>query len=280
MATHRENDAGNSLRKLRRTLNRLATDIAMQPTHCLIPILTAALVVLSPASLAAETPAEAPKPIRVLVVTGGHDYATNQFQTMFREMEGVTVQTAEHPNAHSWLSAEAAKSWDVLVLYDMWQPISDQAKADFVARLKEGKGLVALHHSLASYQTWPEYERIIGGRYHLEKRTVDGVERPASTYQHDVQFRVKVANPQHPVTRGVTDFDIHDETYGRFDVSPQAHALLATEEPTSGKTIAWARNYEAARVVYIQLGHDEKAYENPQYRRLLSNAIRWVARRE
>jgi hypothetical protein len=252
----------------------------MHPTLLPFSILVTVLTCLSWPVSAAETPPEPLKAIRVLVVTGGHDYATNQFRKMFQEIEGVTVQTAEHPNAHALLSAEAAKSWDVLVLYDMWQAISDEAKADFVARLKEGKGLIALHHSMANYQKWPEFERIIGGRYNLEKRTVDGAERAASTYKHDVQFRVKVANPQHPVTRGISDFDIHDETYGLFDVSPQAHALLATEEPTSGKTIAWARNYEAARVVYIQLGHDQLAYENPNYRKLLSNAIRWVARRD
>ena len=245
----------------------------------LSPLVLLASICSLPVS-AAEVAETAAKPLRVLVVTGGHDYATNQFRKMFQDTEGLTVQTAEHPSAHALLTAEAAKSWDVLVLYDMWQPITDEAKADFVARLKEGKGLVALHHSLANYQKWPEYERIIGGRYNLEKRTVDGVERPPSTYKHDMQFRVNVANHQHPVTTGISDFDIHDETYGAFDVTPQAHALLATDEPTSGKTIAWARNYEAARVVYIQLGHDQMAYENPNYRKLVANAIRWVARRE
>lgn len=252
----------------------------MCPTLRPFSILTIALAGLAYPLSAADQAAAPAKAIRVLIITGGHDYATNQFQKLFRDMDGISLETAEHPKAHAHLSAEAAKSWDVLVLYDMWQPITDEAKADFVARLREGKGLVALHHSMANYQKWPEYERIIGGRYNLEKRTVDGAERPASTYKHDVQFRVKVANPQHPVTRGVADFEIHDETYGAFDVSPQAHALLTTDEPTSGKTVAWARNYEAARVVYIQLGHDEKAYENPNYRRLVSNAVRWVARRD
>jgi type 1 glutamine amidotransferase len=91
---------------------------------------------------------------------------------------------------------------------------------------------------------------------------------------------VRVANNQHPVTKGLTDFTIHDETYGLFEVSSQTHALLTTEEPTSSKTIAWAKTYEAARVVYIQLGHDHLAYENPNYRLLVANAIRWVAKRD
>ncbi|HNU99585.1 MAG TPA: ThuA domain-containing protein [Verrucomicrobiota bacterium] len=44
--------------------------------------------------------------------------------------------------------------------------------------------------------------------------------------------------------------------------------------------MAWAKTYEAARVVYIQLGHDHLAYENPSFRRLVANAIRWVAKRD
>lgn len=228
----------------------------------------------------AEEAAPPPPKIRLLLITGGHEFQTNEFFALFKELPDVTFEPASHPEAHKWFKAENAGKYDAVVLYDMWQEITDEAKADFVARLKEGKGLVALHHALGSYQKWPEYERIIGGRYNLEKRVVEGVERPASTYKHDVQFRVRIANDQHPVTKGLTDFDIHDETYGQFDVSPHTHALLATDEATSGKTIAWAKTYEAARVVYVQLGHDRLAYENPQFRRLVHQAIRWVSKRD
>lgn len=218
--------------------------------------------------------------IRVLLVTGGHEYETNQFRRMFAENPEITLQLAEHPQPKTWLKAEAAREWDVLVLYDFWQDITDAEKADFVARLKEGKGLVTLHHSLANYQAWPEFEHLVGGRYNLEKRVVEGKEHPQSTYQHDVDIAVKVANPQHPVVKGVSDFTIHDETYGLIEVAPQVHALLTTEEPTSGKVIGWARNLDTGRVVYLQLGHDHQAYENPNYRKLVANAIRWTARRD
>ena len=218
--------------------------------------------------------------IRVLLVTGGHDYETNQFLKMFGDNPDIAVLTAAHPQAHDWLKTDAAGRYDVLVLYDMWPEISEAAKANLVARLKEGKGLVALHHSLGSYQQWPEYTKIIGGKYHLEKRVEDGVEKPGSTYKHDVDFRVEVANSSHPVTKGLKDFDIHDETYGRFEVRPEAHVLLTTEDPTSTRTIAWAKTYEDARVVYVQLGHDHVAYENPNYQRLVAQAIRWVAKKD
>lgn len=222
---------------------------------------------------------EAAEKVRVLLVTGGHDYETNQFLQVFRDNPAITFTAVTHPQAHAWLAAEKASAWDVMVLYDMWQPIEERARQDFVARLKEGKGLVVTHHAIANYQAWPEYERIIGAKYYLEPTVRDGVRKERSQWLHDVQFRVAVADKDHPVTRGVSDFDIHDETYNLFDVAPEVTVLLTTKEVTSGPKLAWAKTYAGARVVYLQLGHDHFAYENPHYRKILANAIAWTARR-
>lgn len=230
-------------------------------------------------ALGADSAGPAAK-LRVLLVYGGHAFETNQFFQMFKDNPDIALQTVEHPQAHAWLKPDAARQYDVLVLYDSWPKIGEDAKADFVQRLKDGKGLVALHHSLCNYPKWDEYAKIVGGQYHFEKWTANGVEQPASTYRHDVRFSIRVADPNHPVTRGVKDFDLLDETYGGFEVRPESHALLTTSEATSGRTIAWAKTYEQARVVYLQSGHDHTAYENPNYRRLVAQAIRWVARKD
>jgi len=218
--------------------------------------------------------------IRLLIVTGGHDFEKEPFLKLFKDNPDVVYHAVEHPAAHASLKAAAARQYNVLVLYDMWQPITDEAKADFVERLKEGKGLVVLHHAIGSYQDWPEYRKIIGARYYLKKMVVDGIEKPRSAFKHDMHFKVHVADPSQPVTRGVADFEMHDETYKWFDVAPDSHPLLTTEEPESNKTIAWTRTYEAARVIYFQSGHDHFAYENPNYQRLVKQAIRWAAHKD
>jgi len=228
----------------------------------------------------AQTPRASSGKIRLLVVTGGHAFEQDPFFKIFQDNPEVTFQAVEHPNAHALLRSEAAKQYDVLVLYDMHQEISDEAKADFVARLKEGKGLVVLHHAIASYQQWPEYAKIIGARYYLQKTVVDGVEKPGSVYKHDMHFKVSIADPKHPVTQGLEDYQFHDEVYKWFDVSKDCHPLLTTDEPESNPVIAWAKTYGAARVVYIQSGHDHFAYDDPNYRRLVAQAIRWTARRD
>lgn len=215
--------------------------------------------------------------LRVLLITGGHDYEKDAFAQVFASFTNMSVRHVEHPKAHEWFRPEAAQAYDVIVLYDMWQEISDEAKTNFIRVIQSGKGLVATHHCLAAYQNWDEYGNIIGGKYHEKKYTVNGIEQPASVYLHDVDFRVQIADATHPVTRGVSDFNIHDETYGKFVVNADVKPLLTTTEPTSGKTICWTHNYGQGRVVYYQLGHDHLAYENPNYRRILRQAIEWAA---
>lgn len=222
--------------------------------------------------------------IRVLLITGGHDYDKAQFHQMFADLKDLEVRHVEHANTAgapdpvlAWFRPEAAGKYDVIVLYDMWQDMAEEGKANFVKLLRAGKGLVATHHCLCSYQKWDEYGRIVGGKYHLDKHTENGVEKPASTYQHDVDFRVHVEDPGHPITRGVSDFTIHDETYGGFSVNPDVTPLLTTTEPTSTKTLCWAHHYGKSRVVYLELGHDRVAYANPSYVKLLSQSIAWAA---
>jgi uncharacterized protein len=236
-------------------------------------------VLLIIGALAADSAQKPAGKTRVLVVTGGHAFEKEQFFKLFKDNPDITFQAVEHPNAHALLTAEAARQWDVLVMYDFNQKISDEAKADFVARLKEGKGLVVLHHAIAAYPAWPEYWKIIGAHYYLAATNIAGVAKARSAWKEGMHFRIHIADPKHPVTRGMQDFDTHDETYKLFDVSDECHPLLTTDEPLSNKVIAWAKTYKGARVVYIQSGHDHFAYENPNYQQLLRQAIQWVARK-
>jgi type 1 glutamine amidotransferase len=199
---------------------------------------------------------------------------------LFQDNPDIVFKSAEHPHAHELLKAESAKNYDVLVTYDMHQEISEEAKRDFLAWLQAGKGFIALHHAIASYQDWPEYSKIIGAHYYLEKKTVGGVEKARSIYKHGVHFTIHVVDSLHPVTQGVKDFQIEDETYNLFDVDNDVHPLLTTEEPTSKNLIGWSKGYGPARVIYLQSGHDHVAYENPNYQKILRQAIRWAAKRD
>jgi type 1 glutamine amidotransferase len=223
-------------------------------------------------------PAEEPK-LQVLVVTGGHDYDEAEFDAMWKADAGIDYHHEVHPKALETITSAAIDRFDAVVLYDMYQPITEAQKAAYAKVFLGGKGLLVLHHAIANFQAWPEYERLIGARYFTQDTEVGGVKHPVSTYLHDVDFAVDVVGGNHFITRGLSSFKIHDETYNGFLVRPSVEVLLRAKHPTSGPVIGWAKPYGKARVVYIQLGHDKQAYATPEYRTLLARSLKWVARR-
>ena len=216
---------------------------------------------------------------KVLVVTGGHGFEKEQFFKMFKENAGIAFTHAEHSKTNATVyERDDLLNFDVVVLYDMPKTITDAQKTKFLSLFDKGVGLVVLHHALVSYQHWPEYEGIIGGRY-PEEDGKSGVVTPQVGYEHDVDIPVVIVAKDHPVTQGLKDFTIHDEIYWGFRVAPDVRPLLTTTHPKSGKPLAWTRAQGKSRVVYLQLGHDHSAYENPNYRQLVAQSIRWAARR-
>src|SRR5450759_4888582 len=132
-------------------------------------------VLISFSSLAAINPPA--KPIRILVITGGHSYKVEQFNQMLASLgENITYQVAELPAAYDMFLPENRSKYDVLVFYHMWQQITDEQAKVFADCIRQGKPLVALHHSICAYDDWPEYYNIIGGKYFHKPTTVNGKE--------------------------------------------------------------------------------------------------------
>lgn len=208
------------------------------------------------------------QPIRVLVVSGGHAYDTVHFMQMWASMPELTIDTLIQPAANQLYTQEAIQAYDVLVFYDMYQAIAEDEKSAFLSLLEQGTGVLFLHHSLASYQTWPEYPKILGGHY------VEG----HSGYLHDQDIGVIVTDPDHPVTRNLDSFIIHDEIYFDVRMEDGVQPLLTTTHPGSMKLLGWTHRYGRSGVVYLQPGHDNNAFSNPAYRQLILQAIRFLAK--
>jgi len=216
-------------------------------------------------------------PIRILVITGGHGYKTEQFNQMLGSMEPqITYRIAELPEAYEMFKPANRDKYDVLVFYHMWQNITEEQKVLFAGCIKDGKPVVALHHSICAYDDWPEYWNIIGGKYFHKPTTFKGRNFEACSYIHDLHFNVRIADKKHPVTKGLNDFPIFDETYKGYYVADDVTPLLTTEESSSTPTIGWAKEYGKSRIVVLQSGHDVPTFENPDFRKLLKQAVEWV----
>jgi type 1 glutamine amidotransferase len=223
------------------------------------------------------TPVSAQK-IKVLVITGGHGFEHRPFYDVFNSMQNIAYDTAVQPKANALIASPEVAKYDVLVFYDMFDSILPTEKDAYINLLKKGKAMVFLHHSLVSYQDWPEFIKIVGGLYHTHPVVVRGDTLKAD-YEHDVNLPVRVADKQHPITRGVGDFEIVDERYGGCEILPTVKPLLTTTHPKSMSPLAWINHYGNSDVVYIQLGHGPTAYANANFRKLIQQAIAWSAAR-
>ncbi len=227
--------------------------------------------------LAAEEPAVAPPPraekIRVLLVTGGHDFEREPFFEVFDAAPDIAWREVQQPDAQAWYDPAKSGEYDVMVWYDMTGTISEEGRKNLLALLEKGKPVVAIHHSIANFPDWPEAINIIGGRYVLKAKEGE----VASTFDHDQKMHVRIADPNHPITRFMDDFDIHDETYNFLQYKQGITPLLTVDHPRNSKVVAWTHTYRNSPITYIQLGHDSKAYVNPSYRRMVHQAIRHAA---
>ncbi|HNR29283.1 MAG TPA: ThuA domain-containing protein [Candidatus Hydrogenedentes bacterium] len=220
------------------------------------------------------------EPINVAVVTGGHGFDEPAFLALFASLENVHHTHLPQKKGSEFLEDIADWPYDVVVLYNMSRGISEKRRANFEALLDRGVGLVVLHHAIANYPEWPGYAAIIGGSYFFEETTRDSVTYPRSEYTHDAEIRVKIEDAGHPVTRGVEDFTIVDETYRKWVYDAGNHLLLSTDHAESNRELAWTREAAGRRVCVIQPGHGPEVFSDAAYRRLVAQAIRWVARRE
>lgn len=235
----------------------------------------AAVLVLSASIAMAQTGGSA-EPVKVLLITGGHPYEEEAFMDVFRSMKSVSFTHAVlGGEAEKKLKAEEAKKYDVLVFYDMYQQCAPYL-GDLQSLLEQGKGTVFLHHALGSCSEDLEYGYMLGGKARFDS---DDSKATLSHFKGATSYRAHIEAPNNPITAGMSDFDVTDEVYSNYFVDTDSHVFLTTDNPDSGRQLAWTSQYKKSRVAYIQLGHDHVTYENPNYRRLVERSILWVSGR-
>ncbi|NLH43276.1 MAG: DUF1080 domain-containing protein, partial [Planctomycetes bacterium] len=129
-------------------------------------------------------------PIKVVVVTGGHDFEHDPFLALFEgygDIRPVEFVLKDHSELFEDISGW---DYDVMVLYNMTQNISEKRKENFKTLLSKGIGLVALHHNEGAFNTWDDYRKIIGARYPLKPQDIDGVHFETGIYEHDVDMNI------------------------------------------------------------------------------------------
>ncbi|MCC7237622.1 MAG: ThuA domain-containing protein [Bryobacterales bacterium] len=210
---------------------------------------------------------------RLLVVTGGHNYPA-AFYTLFEGYDDIVWYHAA--SQQEAFTPTTLDRYDAVLLHDMGETIGDAGKASLRAFVEAGKGVVSTHHAIVDYTSWPWwYEEVTGGKYFIDATDKHG----KSSYTEKVAM---VAQPvkgmaTHPVIRGLGPLPLVDEAYRGMWHSPAIEPLMEVDHPLNDKPVVYLGPHPAARVVYIQMGHEESTMRHPGYRKLVRNAVLWAA---
>jgi hypothetical protein len=235
-------------------------------------------------------------------------------QIEWREVAHPEAEDVLRPQA---VDADVVLAYDMpgVIFRDRLPPELPPPSAEFVANIGRlfdaGQPFVFLHHAIASWPAWQEYAEFVGGRFNEAAAELRGQMWPDSGYRMDVWQTLSVVEPDHPVCAGLpASFEICDESHQcpifEEDVTP----LLVTDaprgvdfhysaaraiaghfndrtgwaHPPGSRYVAWVKRTRRSPVVYIQPGNGPmelctgpSVYENPNYRKLLGNALLWAA---
>lgn len=192
---------------------------------------------------------------------------------VFRAIDGIDF----YPQALEDFASdpEVARQYDVVVFYNMHKlspgdPLAWPYKRVFETLGQLGQtrqGILVLHHALLAFPAWPTWSALTGNATEL------------SSYHMSQTIPVHIEDRTHPITAGLDDWTMVDETYVMPDAAPDRgnHILLTTTHQPSTRTLAWTRTFGQSRVFCWQSGHDHRTFDHPAYRQVMANALRWLA---
>ncbi|MEE8389693.1 MAG: ThuA domain-containing protein [Anaerolineae bacterium] len=225
--------------------------------------------------------------ITTAVVTGEHPFNVPGFHTLFRSLPDVAYYP-QHMDQFVADWGNVRTRYDVVLLFNWhldtppgnergwWQSGTKEA----LEQLGETKqGIVVLHHAIAAFPQWEFWSELVGIPHESRTFTFDQV---PDAIVFGETLHIEIADPEYPISRGLSALDIYGETWGFFagPPGPGCHTLLTTDHPKMRmKAMAWTHQFRNARVFCLQPGHNNDTWADPNFRTVLSRGIQWVAGR-
>jgi type 1 glutamine amidotransferase len=154
-------------------------------------------------------------------------------------------------------------------------PLDDEQKKELLAFVKDdGKGFVAAHVALTSFESWPEFGELLGARF-------DG---------HPITGRGTIINEggAFPATKHFpATFEFSDEYYQPKEYSREKLDVLlrldltgitnqALHQADGDHPLAWAKTYGKGRVFFGSFAHDAATWDIRNVQIMYLEAMKWA----
>jgi type 1 glutamine amidotransferase len=152
-----------------------------------------------------------------------------------------------------------------------WTQADEKRRQAFDRLTARGGGLVVLHWGMGTKAAEPiePFLKLFGGCHG----------GPDRKYQV-LEAELHIVDPAHPVVAGLTDFRARDEFYYQLKFVPApggAHPLVQATIDGRNETVAWSwERPDGGRSFGFTGLHFHDNWKLPQYRQLVTQAVRWT----
>jgi type 1 glutamine amidotransferase len=214
--------------------------------------------------------------LNILILTGSNNHNWEQTTAVLdSSLEKCGLFSVDVTTQPDTLNFEDLKKYDALLNnWNSWPENNvrwpEEAEQGLLRFAKEGGGLVFFHSSTSAFYTWPEFKQISAAAWIMD-----------STWHGPVsRVRVTVRNREHPITKGLADFDILDELWIDAEKNESFKVLgtaVNTKEDSGEQPAIFVSLYGKGRIFHTILGHDGTALRNAGFQSLIQRAAEWAS---
>jgi len=215
---------------------------------------------------------------RALIVYGGWEgHVPDQIADILGHVlkqENYEVELSD--TLESFRDEEKMAATDLIVPIWTMGTIERELLVSLLRTIENGTGIAGCHGGMGdAFRNEVEYQFMVGGQW---------VAHPGND---GVKYRVHIKEKDHPLVRGIEDFDVVTEQY-YMHVDPAVNVLATTRFPVAegphspngpvDMPVIWTKYWGKGKVYYCSLGHSADIIRMPQVLELMRRGMLWATR--
>ena len=249
-------------------------------------------VTLAFAAQASLRAADAPKPLKVLLITGGccHDYSKQKdiLKAGIEARANVVIDQihtddkSTKPPLPIYGNPDYAKGYDLVIHDECAAGVSDQATVEAVlAPHRAGIPGVNLHCAMHCYRIGNPNDAVteLGTPHGL---WFEYLGLQSSGHGPQLPISISFTDKESPIAKGLSDWTtINEEHYNNIKIfetaKPLAHGKQTVKDKENDFVVAWTNTYMGkTRVFSTTIGHNNETVNDPRYLDLVTNGVLWA----
>jgi len=236
-----------------------------------------------------------PKPLRVLLITGGccHDYA-KQKDILKQGLEARANLIVDQIHSDSgdtkpplaiYGNADYAKGYDVVIHDECAADVNDPAIIKgVIAPHRAGIPGVNLHCAMHCYRIGNPAEPVTAGAERAMWFEYLGLQSSGHGPQQPIA--ISYTNKTQAILRDLGDWTtINEELYNNIQILPTSTPLACGKQITKNKdgtpketetVVAWVNDYRGTRVFSTTIGHNNTTVADARYLDLVTRGLLWA----